>query len=233
MRSLPLFIINLTLWKQRNSGRLDRRLGSFSSLLTWLICNEMKRKREISQWKKRREITEPHQPQILGGCNGWMLSEEQEGRDKVSEVHAFSSLLLLHFSFNHSSLCFLFSFKLNTRFSSFTCFNWMKRKQRTSEERNGNEGTEARIHFTHLLLCLSLSSFSLSIKHKRKKRSAWLNLKRKGRTTMRWMVLWRRLWREERKWRMTARFSLHIFSHKTIHHPSFPFLSVNFQWSET
>ena len=95
VRSLPLFIINLTLWKQRNSGRLDRRLGSFSSLLTWLICNEMKRKREISQWKKRREITEPHQPQILGGCNGWMLSEEQEGRDKVSEVHAFSSLLLL------------------------------------------------------------------------------------------------------------------------------------------
>lgn len=50
----------MTLWKQRNSGRLDRRLGSFSSLLTWLICNEMKRKREISQSKKRRERNKPH-----------------------------------------------------------------------------------------------------------------------------------------------------------------------------
>ena len=153
---------------------------------------------------------------------------------KVNKVHA----LFTSISSFGSSLFFIYWIKTKEKgVRSLTLFPLVfysiKEQQRTSEERNGNEGTEARIHFTHLLLCLSLSSFSLSIKHKRKKRSAWLNLKRKGRTTMRWMVLWRRLWREERKWRMTARFSLHIFSHKTIHHPSFPFLSVNFQWSET
>ena len=137
VRSLPLFIINLTLWKQRNSGRLDRRLGSFSSLLTWLICNEMKRKREISQWKKRREITEPHQPQILGGCNGWMLSEEQEGRDKVSEVHAFSSLLLLHFSFHCcSSLCLCLLLNEKRASLSSLPFHWTKAKGQREQQYN-------------------------------------------------------------------------------------------------
>ena len=102
---------------------------------------------------------------------------------KVNKVHA----LFTSISSFGSSLFFIYWIKTKEKgVRSLTLFPLVfysiKEQQRTSEERNGNEGTEARIHFTHLLL--SLSSFSLSIKHKRKKRSAWLNLKRKGRTTM-------------------------------------------------
>ena len=104
VRSLPLFIINLTLWKQRNSGRLDRRLGSFSSLLTWLICNEMKRKREISQWKKRRE----KRARPLWGYDEWKETSGMEcSACSFHLIQQHTNEILFP-----SLICFLFFFAL-------------------------------------------------------------------------------------------------------------------------